>query len=114
MVTRLLLGALPFIAMGFAIGYTFGANAAPGATNLIYLPMAFSSGILVPIDFLPDLVRKIAPYLPTYHYGQLALSSVGAQAEDWTTSAVWLVGYTVIFFAIAFRQYRREEVRKYG
>ena len=114
MISRLLLGALPFIAMGFAIGYTFAANAAPGATNLIYLPMAFSSGILVPIDFLPDLVRQIAPYLPTYHYGQLALSSVGAKAEDWTTSAVWLVGYTVIFFAIAFRQYRREEVRKYG
>ena len=113
-VSRLLLGSLPFIAMGFAIGYTFGPNAAPGATNLIYLPMAFASGLLAPLQFLPDFVKQVAPYLPTYHYGQLALSSVGATAEDWTTSALWLAGYTLLFFAIAFRQYRREETRKYG
>jgi len=113
-VGRLLLGSLPFIALGFAIGYTFGPNAAPGATNLIYLPMAFSSGLLAPIQFLPEVVRNAAPFLPTYHYGQLALGSVGAQAEDWTTSLLWLAGFTVLFFAIAFRQYRREEIRKYG
>lgn len=113
-VARLLLGALPFIALGFAIGYTFGAQAAPGATNLIYLPMAFSSGLLAPLQYLPDFVRQVAPYLPTYHYGQLALSSVGARAEDWTTSLLWLTAYTLVFFAIAYRQYRREEIRKYS
>lgn len=114
MVARLLLGALPFVAMGFAIGYTFGPHAAPGATNLIYLPMAFSSGLLAPVQFLPDVVRQVAVYLPTYHYGQLALSSAGARAEDWTTSCLWLAGYLLVFLAIAFRQYRREEARKYG
>ena len=113
-VARLLLGSLPFVALGFAIGYSFGPNAAPGVTNLLYLPMAFASGLLAPLEFLPDFVKQVAPYLPTYHYGQLALSSVGAKAEDWMTSAVWLAGYTVLFFAIAFRQYRREENRKYG
>lgn len=113
-VARLLLGALPFVAMGYAIGYTFGPSAAPGATNLIYLPMAFASGLLAPLQFLPEFVKQIAPFLPTYHYGQLALSSVGATAEAWTTSAIWLAGFTVLFLAIAFRQYRREEVRKYG
>lgn len=113
-VARLLLGAIPFIALGFAIGYTFGAQAAPGATNLIYLPMAFSSGLLAPLQYLPDFVRQVAPYLPTYHYGQLALSSVGARAEDWTTSLLWLTAYTLVFFAIAYRQYRREEIRKYS
>ena len=29
-------------------------------------------------------------------------------------SLAWLAGYTVVFLAIAFRAYRREESRKFG
>src|SRR5690606_29257441 len=37
----LLLGALPFSAMGLAFSYLAGPNSAPAMLNLIYLPMAF-------------------------------------------------------------------------
>ena len=40
--------------------------------------MAFAGGMWIPVDFLPDTIQAIAPYLPTYHYAQLALGAVGA------------------------------------
>ena len=113
-IVRLLAGSLPFIALGFAIGYWSGPNAAPAMANLIYLPLSFASGLFLPLSQLPGFVRTVAPYLPAYHYGQLAWSAVGAGTEPMAVSLAWLAGYTALFLAIAFRAYRREESRKFG
>src|SRR6185503_17678750 len=114
MVARLLAGSVPFIALGFAIGYTCGPNVAPAAANLVYLPLSFASGLFLPLSQLPGFVRAVAPYLPAYHYGQLAWSAVGAATEPMPVALAWLAGYTALFLAIAFRAYRREESRKFG
>ena len=114
MIARLLVGSVPFIALGFAIGYLCGPNAAPAVANLVYLPLSFASGLFMPISQLPDFVRRIAPYLPTYHYGQLGWGAVGAASEPLLTSLAWLAGYTALFLLIAVRAYRREESRKFG
>jgi ABC-2 type transport system permease protein len=113
-ITRLLAGSLPFIALGFAIGYSSGPNAAPALANLIFLPLAFASGLFMPLRQLPDFVQRIAPYLPTYHYGQLAWSAVGAPSEPLTTSLAWLAGYTLLFMALTMRAYRREQSLKFA
>jgi ABC-2 type transport system permease protein len=114
MIARLLVGSVPFIALGFAIGYLSGPNVAPAAANLVYLPLAFASGLFLPLSQLPGFVQRVAPYLPAYHYGQLAWSAVGAAAEPMPTAFAWLAGYTVLFLAIALRAYRRDESRKFG
>ena len=112
-IVRLLAGSLPFVGLGFAIGYTVGPNAAPAVANLVYLPLSFASGLFVPVSQLPGFVQRLAPYLPSYHYGQLAWSAVGAPAEPLLKSLVWLAGYTGLFMVIALRAYRREESRKF-
>jgi ABC-2 type transport system permease protein len=113
-VVRLLAGSLPFIALGFAIGYSSGPNAAPALANLIFLPLSFASGLFMPLRQLPEFVQRIAPYLPTYHYGQLAWSAVGAPSEPLLTSLAWLAGYTVLFMALTARAYRREQSLKFA
>jgi len=113
-VLRLLAGSLPFIALGFAIGYSAGPNAAPALANLIFLPLAFASGLFMPLDRLPGFVQRIAPYLPTYHYGQLAWSAVGVQSEPLLQSLAWLGGYTALFMAVTIRAYRREQSLKFA
>lgn len=113
-VARLLAGSLPFIALGFAIGYLSGPNVAPAAANLVYLPMTFASGFFLPLEQLPRFVQRAAPYLPTYHFAQLAWSAVGAKSELLLTSLLWLAGYTVLFFAIAMWAYQREVTRKFA
>jgi ABC-2 type transport system permease protein len=113
-IVRLLAGSLPFIALGFSIGYVSGPNGAPAVANLIYLPLSFASGLFVPLGQLPGFVQALAPYLPSYHYAQLAWSALGAGSETLGTSLLWLAGYTALFLTIAVRAYRREERAKFG
>jgi len=110
----LLLGVFPFIALGFAVGYLAGGNSAVAILNLINLPMAFGSGLFMPLPLLPLAVQRIAPYLPAYHYGQLAWSAVGAGSEPPLTAILWLAGYGIAFLLLALRAYGREQVKEFG
>ncbi len=111
----LLVGALPFTALGLALGYLSGPNSAPGIINLIYMPLAFASGYWIPIHALPDFLQKLAPFLPTYHYGQLALDTLGAaQEKNLLLSLGVLLVTALLFSALAYLGYRRDEGATYG
>lgn len=111
---RLLAGAVPFIALGFAIGYLAGPGAAPAVANFVYLPMAFASGVFLPIDRLPAALQHVAPYLPTHHYAQLAWTAVGSGTERLGASVAWLAAYTLVFFVVALLAFRREERARFA
>jgi ABC-2 type transport system permease protein len=112
---RVLLGSIPFIALGFAIGYLSGPNSAVAVINLIYLPTAFASGLFFPKQLLPSFIQSISPYLPLHFFGQLGWDAVGATTDQSVTSDwLYLAGYGVLFFAIALWAYRREESRKFS
>lgn len=115
LVAVLILGAVPFCALGLALGYLAGPNSAPAIVNLIYLPMAFASGLWIPIEVLPPVVKAVAPFLPAYHLGQLALDAIGAGRGDpvWTHIAV-LAGFGVVGLGLAFWGYRRDEDQNWG
>lgn len=115
MAATLVAGAIPFCALGLAAGYLVGPNAAPAVINLLYLPMAFASGLWIPIEALPAMVKNIAPYLPAYHLAQLALKSIGAgvAAPAWT-HVVALAGFAIVGLATATWAYRRDEDRNFG
>jgi ABC-2 type transport system permease protein len=99
-----ILGAMPFCALGLMIGARANANAAPAFVNLIYLPMAFLSGLWMPLTMLPKIVGQIAPLWPAYHLAQLSLMSVGQVPVDGVgVHLLWLAGFTAICFAIARR-----------
>src|SRR5690606_30123131 len=70
-------GVLPFAAIGLWVGSLVGGNAAPAMLNALYLPMAFLSGLWLPLSMLPDWLARLAPAWPAYHLGQLALKVVG-------------------------------------
>ncbi|MDB4900524.1 MAG: transporter permease protein [Gemmatimonadetes bacterium] len=111
----LLLGGLPFCAMGLAVGYAAGPNSAVAVVNAVYLPMAFLSGLFIPSSMLPAMLRRISPALPPYHLGQLALKAAGVLPADgaWINAAA-LAGFGVLFTLFAVVAYRRDEGRTYG
>ncbi len=76
---------------------------------------AASSGLFIPMKQLPDIVQKVAPYLPTYRYGQLAWNAIGFDIkEPLGAPALWLLGYGIVFVVIAVRAYRREDRKTFG
>jgi ABC-2 type transport system permease protein len=112
----LVVGAVPFCALGCALGFAAGPNAAPALANLLYLPMAFASGLWIPLEALPPFFHRLAPALPPYHLSRLALGVVGGPEVGggaWGHLAA-LAGFTVLFAAVAAAAYRRDEGRTYG
>lgn len=111
----LVIGSLPFSAMGLAIGYFAGPNSAPATINLIYLPMSFCSGLWVPFMFLPKVVKQIALVLPPYHLSQLALGIVGAGHQE-SAASHWevLLAFTMICLGIARIGFQRDQEKMYG
>jgi ABC-2 type transport system permease protein len=111
----LVAGALPFSAMGLAFGYLVGPNSAPAVLNLAWLPMAFASGLWIPIGQLPPLVQSVAPFLPPYHFVQLALGTIGAsEGGSPAAHAGAVLAFTAVFLLVAVWGFRRDEGRTYG
>jgi ABC-2 type transport system permease protein len=73
------------------------------------------NGTLVHLDVLPGAIKSVAPYVPAYHLGQLALSALGADrgAPVWSHVAA-LAGFTCLFLALALWGYRNDEGKTYG
>jgi ABC-2 type transport system permease protein len=99
-----MLGVLPFCALGLVIGSRANAAASPALVNFIYLPMAFLSGLWMPLSMLPGFIQQIAGLWPPYHLAQLALAAIG---HDYAGGALghllYLAAFTAICFAIARR-----------
>lgn len=115
LLATLVVGSLPFSAMGLAIGYFAGPNSAPAVVNMIYLPMSFLSGLWMPLNMLPKVLQRIAVGLPPYHLAQAALrvlwpSGIGGTfRSDW----VFLAGFMLLALGVARIGYQRDE-KMYG
>ncbi|WP_449446748.1 ABC transporter permease [Thermomonas brevis] len=101
------LGVLPFCALGLLVGTLLKGQGAPGLLNMIYLPMAFLSGLWFPLQMMPALLRQLAPVWPSYHLNTLALSAVGFDTGARWPHVLVLAGFTVAFLLLAARRLRR-------
>lgn len=118
----LLAGVLSFSTIGFALAYLVRPKAASMIANLVFLPLSFCSGFFFPLEQLPDFLQRVAPYLPTYHYGQLAWQQVASDrdveafvgvAPQWTgVHLAWMLGSFVAFGLLALAAARREAVAR--
>ncbi|GAA1853399.1 ABC transporter permease [Microlunatus capsulatus] len=77
----LLLGTVVFSPMGAAIAYLVRPRAVATIVNLVFLPLSFASGFFFPLRQLPQVLQDAAPWLPTYHFGQLARDAMAPAAD---------------------------------
>ena len=99
------LGVLPFAAIGLFFGSLVSGTAAPALLNVLYLPMAFLSGLGLPLSMLPEFLSRLAPIWPAYHLGQLALKVVGHdQGQPAWLHLLALAAVTALFFVLAQRR----------
>ena len=111
----LLPGALVFGSFGLALGYWLGPNSAAPVVNLVYLPLSIVSGLWIPIQALPKVLQGLAPFLPPYHYSQLALKVVGAdQGGSVAGHVAALLAFTAVSLLLARAGFRRDEGRTFG
>ncbi|GAB2495357.1 ABC transporter permease [Arenimonas alkanexedens] len=108
LVATLLLGTLPFCAMGLWLGTLVRGQGAVALVNLVYLPMSVLSGLWIPIFAFPVLMQKLAVLWPAWHLGRMALGVVG-QAQDvrYGLHVAVLLATTAVFLALAAMRLRR-------
>ncbi len=110
-----LLGAVPFGLMGITLGYAATPKAALPIANIGFLLLSFLGGLFVPLQELPDVVGRVAPYLPTRHYLDAVLGAIDGREDrgGWQQPALFLAGWTVVFLVTAVLVYRRDQGIRY-
>ena len=100
-------GVLPFCALGLLVGTLVKGQAAPGMVNLVYLPMAFLSGLWLPLAMLPKVLGQVAPIWPSWHLNALMQTAAGMRHGGVTWHLLALAGFTAVFLLLAARRLRR-------
>jgi len=103
----MILGSLPFCAIGLLIGAYSSSGASPAIANLVYLPGMWLSGMFFP---LPESLRPWAVIWPAFHLNQTALGAAGVEEFSFvnpTLTAAVLVAITVLCTGVALRRLAR-------
>jgi len=105
----LLVGSIPFCAMGLMVGSLASGTAAPGYALLIYLPGCYMSGMFFP---LPKSMYWQTGIWPQFHVEQFAMHLAGItkyQYEPLSMAIATMLGYTVLFAGITIWRLSKKE-----
>jgi ABC-2 type transport system permease protein len=103
----MIIGSVPFSALGLFIGAHVSGSVAPAIANLVYLPMLWLGGIFIA---LPKVLQSQQVIWPTFHLSQLAMGVAGLKEFHVVPSMLSigvLVGVTILFGGLAIRRLQR-------
>ncbi|GMV31324.1 MAG: hypothetical protein AMXMBFR59_34490 [Rhodanobacteraceae bacterium] len=103
----LLLGVLPFCAIGLFIGARTSAHLAAGITTVVYMPQLYLSGLFFP---MPPSISWIALFMPPFYLNQLVLAAGGAEhifIGNGFVHVVVLAAFTAILAIMTVRKMAR-------
>jgi ABC-2 type transport system permease protein len=109
----LVLGSIPFAALGVLMGYVLDAGSAQGAAMIASLSFAVLGGLFAPATALPDVLRTIGDMLPSSHLANVGRAAVAGLAPNGIDVAV-LVAYGVAIGALVVWRFRRDDQRARG
>ncbi|MEW1956759.1 ABC transporter permease [Kineococcus sp. NPDC059986] len=108
----LLAAGVPLLALGLAIGYSLPAKAALALAQVVLLPLAFAGGLFLPPETMPDWLQSISVWTPTRAGRDLVTSAVTG-LDVGTRVVPVLVGWAVVFGAVAVWAIRRDQGRRF-
>ncbi|WP_099224275.1 ABC transporter permease [Listeria costaricensis] len=103
--------SLMAIFLSLAFGFAAKSRRSISALQMIIFTLStLLSGALIPIAIMPDIMQKVAHFMPQYWvmHAISILQNGGGLAELFSSIAV-LLGFTVLFASIAIFQYRKKE-----
>jgi len=99
-------GSVPFSALGLMIGAWATGRSAPAIVNLMFLPMIYLSGILIPLPASFEGIRHISP---AYHLDRLALGTLSEGLDGGVlTHAMVLAAMTALFLGVSVWRFSRD------
>lgn len=105
----ILLGTLPFLALGTLIGTMKRVDTAAGVSNLIYMILAISGGLWMPMEIMPDIIQKIGKWLPSFNFGNGAWQIIRGNNPEFL-NVIILISYLILFMVLSGYIRRKQEV----
>lgn len=105
----ILIASLPFLALGTLIGTMKKVDTASGVSNVVYMLLAISGGMWMPINVLPDFLQKIGKWMPSFSFGNGAWGIVHGEAFAWKNVFI-LLGYFVLFMILSVYVRKKQRV----
>jgi ABC-2 type transport system permease protein len=102
--TVMILGAIPFAAIGLFIGSLTSGSASAAVANVVFLPMLWLAGLFFP---LPKSLEPWVVIWPAFHLNQIGLAVANVEGFRFVNplmSAVVLAGITVLLGGLAIRR----------
>jgi ABC-2 type transport system permease protein len=109
----LVVGSLPFAALGILLGYLFDGDSVQGAFMVSYFGLAILGGFWTPLAVFPPVLVTIAHVLPSYHFANLGWAILAGTGIEPVDIAV-LAGYGLVIAVLLARRYRSDEQRARG
>ncbi len=92
------IGILPFLALGTFISALKSPDTASAISNLLALGLALIGGLWMPLSQMPEVVRVIGEWTPSYLYAKGAWSLLANQPIP-MTSLFGILAYFLLFMA---------------
>lgn len=104
----ILVGSLPFLGLGVLVGTMKRVDTASGVSNVVYMLLAITGGMWMPMEVLPKTVQVIGSWLPAFNFGNGAWEIVRGNAPELRNIAI-LAGYLILFMVLSTYIRRKQE-----
>ncbi|AIE60294.1 ABC transporter permease [Bacillus methanolicus] len=104
----ILIGSAPFLALGTLIGLMKKVETAAAISNVLYMVLAVSGGLWMPLEIMPKLMQNIGKWLPSYNFGNGAWEIVRGGMPEWKNFLI-LVSYLFLFMILSKYIRRKQE-----
>lgn len=96
----IMIACAPFLAVGTLIGTMKRVDTASGVSNGIYLALALTGGMWMPMEILPGFLQAVGKWLPAYHFASGGWEIIRGNVPE-LKSVVLLIGYLALFMVIS-------------
>jgi ABC-2 type transport system permease protein len=104
----ILFGSFPFLAIGTLVGLMKKVETAAGISNVLYMVLAVSGGLWMPLEIMPSMMQNIGQWLPSYHFGSGAWEIVQGGTPSWKNFLL-LITYLALFMLLSIYIRRKQE-----
>jgi ABC-2 type transport system permease protein len=104
----ILIGSTPFLALGTLIGMMKKVETAAAISNVLYMVLAISGGLWMPLEVMPQWMQNIGKWLPSFHFGNGAWEIVRGGMPEWKNFLI-LISYLLLFMLLSKYMRRKQE-----
>lgn len=73
---------------------------AAGISNVLYMVLAVTGGMWMPLEIMPEMMQTIGKSLPAFHFGSGAWEIVQGGMPNWKNFLI-LVAYLALFMLLS-------------